>query len=557
MPKPFSIQAPEDIAKTYAGDKARIAEAAQLGIVDPTAAVLAGMFIDRMRSAQGTEGANPPTVAQQVLGPQQPQGMGGMPPPMGMPQPQGMGAMPPPPMGDPGMAPEGAPPPMGMAEGGLAGIDVPDTMFDEPSGGGFDDGFAVGGLVAFGSGGMADLYDAVEWQESRGRHDAVSPKGARGVMQIMPGTMRDPGFGIAPMRDNSVEENRRVGRQYLDAMYKKYGDRKLALMAYNWGPGNVDKWLKNGADPRRVPSETRKYVANIAGGKAGPLPERNMEAPEGRRKSFDDQLAIADERFAQLPDSGLGELAAYYKGELAPEKQEKTRKEDMWMALAQLGANMAASKSPYFLQAAGEAIAATLPGVEASKKERKAAEKEARLGLREVLGLERGEQKEVLDYAKELHAIELGAESAETERRYRSEEAEKERNWRSTEANKDRAQQEKLEGMRGSGGASGKFQLVLTNHYNYLKQLNDRGMPITTPDGKTVTPVNRDGSRGKKLSDESLWKLATQYAYAEEAKLKAGSGSSLPPGLNPMGATPPAGSGLPGPQVVDTDYGSM
>ena len=68
MAKPFSIQAPEDIAKECAGNKQMIAQAAQMGVVDPTAAVLAGMFIDRMRSAQVMEAAQQPTVAQQVLG---------------------------------------------------------------------------------------------------------------------------------------------------------------------------------------------------------------------------------------------------------------------------------------------------------------------------------------------------------------------------------------------------------------------------------------------------------------------------------------------------------
>lgn len=68
MAKPFSIQSPEDIAKEYAGNKQRIAQAMQLGVVDSTAGVLAGMFIDRMRSAQMQEQAPRVTVAQQVMG---------------------------------------------------------------------------------------------------------------------------------------------------------------------------------------------------------------------------------------------------------------------------------------------------------------------------------------------------------------------------------------------------------------------------------------------------------------------------------------------------------
>lgn len=166
MAKPFSIQAPEDIAKQYGGDKSKIAQAAQMGLLDPTAAVLAGMFIDKMRSAAQGEMAPQQTIAQQVMTPQPAApspglanrlaALGGAPQPqmpMGAPQ---MGAeqapMPEMPMGMPEQAP------MGMAEGGLAGIDIPDSMYDEPTNGGFDDGYAGGGLVAFGDGGPVGPY---------------------------------------------------------------------------------------------------------------------------------------------------------------------------------------------------------------------------------------------------------------------------------------------------------------------------------------------------------------------------------------------------------------
>jgi len=147
MPKPFSLQAPEDIAKEYGGNKQKIAQAMQTGLVDPTAGTLAGMFIDRMRSAQMQEGAQQPSVAQQVFAPPAPPAppMGGMGPPPGAPP---MGGMPPaPPMGDMGAPPMGAPQ-MGMADGGLAMLPVPDNMFDEP----MDGEYAGGGIVAFSAG---------------------------------------------------------------------------------------------------------------------------------------------------------------------------------------------------------------------------------------------------------------------------------------------------------------------------------------------------------------------------------------------------------------------
>lgn len=168
--KPYDLQSPEQIAKDYGGNKQKIAEAMQMGILDPTAGTLAGMFIDRMRSAAQQEAAPQQTVAQQVFAPPAPPQ-----PPMGAPPapPAGLGATPQaaamPPMGPP---PEmGAPPPQAMpapqgempmmaeggmvppyASGGLTDLPVPDGMFDEPNNG----GYAGGGIVAFAAGARVD-----------------------------------------------------------------------------------------------------------------------------------------------------------------------------------------------------------------------------------------------------------------------------------------------------------------------------------------------------------------------------------------------------------------
>jgi hypothetical protein len=85
-------------------------------------------------------------------------------------------------------------------------------------------------------------------------------------MQVMPMTQRDPGYGVRAARDDSPEEKARVGRDYLAALYSKYGDEKLAAIAYNMGPGATDKWLKAGADVSKLPKETRGYIAQLAGG---------------------------------------------------------------------------------------------------------------------------------------------------------------------------------------------------------------------------------------------------------------------------------------------------
>lgn len=92
----------------------------------------------------------------------------------------------------------------------------------------------------------------------------VSPAGARGPMQVMPGTDTSPGYGVAPMRNNSEAERARVGRDYLAAMLRRYGSPALMWGAYNWGPGNLDNALRRHGNRwlEHAPRETRDYVAN-------------------------------------------------------------------------------------------------------------------------------------------------------------------------------------------------------------------------------------------------------------------------------------------------------
>lgn len=99
--------------------------------------------------------------------------------------------------------------------------------------------------------------------ESSGNPNAVSPKGARGLMQVMPGTARDPGFGIRPS-NGSQSDDVRVGQQYRAAMERKYGGDLSAMWgAYNAGPGRIDDLMERYGNDwlRYAPSETQAYVA--------------------------------------------------------------------------------------------------------------------------------------------------------------------------------------------------------------------------------------------------------------------------------------------------------
>jgi len=86
------------------------------------------------------------------------------------------------------------------------------------------------------------LLHAVMMQESGGNPNAVSSKGARGLYQIMDATARNPGFGVEPLRNNSITDQERFAKDYLGAMLERYdGNLPVSLAAYNAGPGAVDK----------------------------------------------------------------------------------------------------------------------------------------------------------------------------------------------------------------------------------------------------------------------------------------------------------------------------
>jgi soluble lytic murein transglycosylase-like protein len=100
-----------------------------------------------------------------------------------------------------------------------------------------------------------DLLASLVRAESAGQVRAVSRTGARGLMQLMPGTASAMGVEDSFRAD----ENIAGGTAYLDALLTRYHDNvALALAAYNAGPGVVDKY--HGVPPYR---ETREYVARV------------------------------------------------------------------------------------------------------------------------------------------------------------------------------------------------------------------------------------------------------------------------------------------------------
>lgn len=100
-----------------------------------------------------------------------------------------------------------------------------------------------------------DLLASLVKAESDGNARAVSRAGARGLMQLMPGTANELGVADSFKPDQNV----RGGTAYLDELLTRYHDNiALALAAYNAGPAAVDKY--HGIPPYH---ETRAYVARV------------------------------------------------------------------------------------------------------------------------------------------------------------------------------------------------------------------------------------------------------------------------------------------------------
>lgn len=108
-----------------------------------------------------------------------------------------------------------------------------------------------------------NIVRAVVMQESGGRQDVVSPAGAIGYGQLTLDTAK--GLGVDPY---DPEQNIKGTVMYLGQMRDRYdGNWDRALYAYNWGPGNMDAYLKTGKglNGQPMPSETLNYVPGVRG----------------------------------------------------------------------------------------------------------------------------------------------------------------------------------------------------------------------------------------------------------------------------------------------------
>ncbi len=115
-----------------------------------------------------------------------------------------------------------------------------------------------------------DFFARLIWKESRFDPDAVSPAGAEGIAQFMPGTARLR--GLADPFD--VEQAIPASARYLRELEAGFGNPGLAAAAYNAGENRVTRWLASGGF---LPLETEGYVLDIMGEPADNFSDRDHQ----------------------------------------------------------------------------------------------------------------------------------------------------------------------------------------------------------------------------------------------------------------------------------------
>jgi hypothetical protein len=311
---------------------------------------------------------------------------------------------------------------------------------------------------------------------------AVSSAGAQGVMQLMPGTARD--MGVKDSFD--PYQNIEGGIKYLAMLNKKYDDPKLVAIAYNWGPGNTDKWLKSGADVSKLPAETRKYIAQLAeGGVVGYY--------AGGMTGIRSTLSPGEE-IVEFPDPAVEDQFSFanYMQNLKRQRDEaKTSAEqDKYMALIAAGLGMMGGTSQYAAANIGAGGQKGLESLAQSKKLRAAeaaALDKSELGALRAKGIEDLRQQEI----KNLNEYRKGQLSGKADKLLKDEEE------------KEGRLINKVDGMLNRDPVIKDFTKKMENlnpddpmYLYYLDEIEKRradayeraGLKITTPGTKIGTP---------------------------------------------------------------------
>jgi hypothetical protein len=160
------------------------------------------------------------------------------------------------------------------------------------------------------------FFTRLIWRESSFRTRAVSPKGAQGVAQFMPGTAAERGLADPFDPEQAIPK----AAHLLADLRRQFGNLGLAAAAYNGGPGRVQSWLDGRGG---LPAETRSYVylvtrrsADDWAVQAGRVPADTADAPKSEQRAPEEdrqsciQLTVAFRRGGERYEPGPGLVAA-------------------------------------------------------------------------------------------------------------------------------------------------------------------------------------------------------------------------------------------------------
>ncbi|MEZ2333346.1 transglycosylase SLT domain-containing protein [Mesorhizobium sp. RCC_202] len=128
-----------------------------------------------------------------------------------------------------------------------------------------------------------DFFARLIWKESRFDPNAVSPVGAEGIAQFMPGTAKMRGLA----NSFDIEQALPASAKYLAEMKASYGNLGLAAAAYNAGENRVSRWLDSGGF---LPMETESYVFDVMG---EPVDKFSDTSYAGTIQPLDPKLSFA------------------------------------------------------------------------------------------------------------------------------------------------------------------------------------------------------------------------------------------------------------------------
>lgn len=272
----MDMMSPEKVAEMYGGDKRRIGQAAQMGLVDPTVAVMAGMFIDRMRGAATQEAAPKTSVAEEVMAPAMAAPVAGL------------------------AAAQAAPP----VESGLAALPVPEDVVPNE--------YAGGGVVAFAG------EDGSLVESPFGRDIEAWKRAQRESMQE-----RTPGMVGAWNRPLiSPEQDERM--RLLELINQQYGAKGSLIQGYFTGQSDAER-AKAQDILKRAPTMSIEELRQITGRTAPTAPSTDTRpyTDEGKRGTAARIVAGGPGRTLEEFGVGATDMAALRTDEEAKKAAEK------------------------------------------------------------------------------------------------------------------------------------------------------------------------------------------------------------------------------------------